>query len=202
MRTGKVTAVVAALVLIGTGCGEDDGGSVREIGGDEQSGSGSGSASASASGSGSASAPASGSASGSGDAGECVVEGGASGEATYEIHGELTEFEITIDATTAPEGLVTFEFENAGAVAHEVAVVRGDDPSALPTGDDGAADDEALGDALVGEIEPFASGATCAGTFDLSPGTYVLLCNVVEEDGGEHAAHFEEGMFTTLTVTG
>jgi plastocyanin len=200
MQTGKLVAtVVGALVLVGTGCGEDDGGSVREIeSGESGSGSGSASASGSASGSASASGPASGSASGTG---ECHVEDGATGEATAEVHGELTEFEITIDEATVPAGLVSFEFENAGGLAHEVAVVRADDPSTLPTTDDGAVDDEALGDDLVGEIEPFAAGATCSGTFDLEPGTYVLLCNIVEE-GGDHEAHVAEGMTTTLTVNG
>ena len=202
MRTGTLAAtLVTALVLVGTGCGEDDGGSVREIdNGESGSGSASGSASVSGSGSGSASAsgPASGSASGTG---ECHVEGGATGEASAEVHGELTEFEITIDEATVRAGLVSFEFENTGALAHEVAVVRADDPSALPTTDDGAVDDEALGDDLIGEIEPFAPGATCAGTFELEAGTYVLLCNIVEE-GGDHEAHVAEGMSTTLTVSG
>ena len=79
--------------------------------------------------------------------------------------------------------------------------MRGDDPSALPTTDDGAVDDDALGDDLIGEIEPFAAGATCTGTFELEPGAYVLLCNIVEEDG-DHEAHVAEGMTTTLTVSG
>lgn len=202
MRTGTWAAtLVTALVLVVTGCGEDDGGSVREIENGE-SGSASGSASASGSGSGSGSASASAPASGSGsETGDCHVEGGATGEATAEVHGELTEYEITIDEATVPAGLVSFEFENAGALAHEVAIVRGDDPSALPTTDDGAVDDDALGDDLIGEIEPFAPGATCSGTFDLEPGTYVLLCNIVEE-GGDHEAHVAEGMSTILTVSG
>src|SRR5690606_2947474 len=130
----------------------------------------------------------------------CEIEGGVSGDPDTELHGELTEYAITLETDTVPAGLVEFEFENLGAEPHEVAIVRGDDPTTLPTTDDGAVDDDAIGDDLVGEIEPFAAGETCAGTFDLSPGTYLLVCNIVEED--EHEAHFEEGMVTTLTVTG
>jgi hypothetical protein len=35
--------------------------------------------------------------------------------------------------------------------------------------------------------------------FDLAPGEYTLVCNVVEEE--EHEAHLEEGMLTTFTVS-
>lgn len=196
MRIGRFMAVAAAAVTLAAGCGnDDDGAGVREIGGSD-SGSASGSASASGSGSASASAPAS----GSGVAGGCEIEGGASGESDTEVHGRLSEYAIDLDIDTVSAGLVELEFENLGAEPHEVAIVRGDDPATLPTTEDGAVDDEAVGDDLVGEIEPFASGETCAGTFDLSPGTYLLVCNIVEED--EHEAHFAEGMVTTLTVTG
>jgi hypothetical protein len=195
MRTGKVMAVVAAALLLGAACGEDDGGSVREVGSDSQSGSASGSGS----GSGSASAPASGVATAPAD---CKVEDGASGEATSQVTGELTEFAITLDQTSVAAGLVSFEFENVGAEPHEVAIFRDGDPTTYPTTGDGAADDAALADDLIGEIEPFATGVTCAGTFDLPAGEYVLLCNIVEEEeSGEHESHFAEGMYTRLTVT-
>jgi hypothetical protein len=201
MRIGRGTAgaaVIAALALVAA-CGDDDGASVREIGGESSgSGSASGSASASAPASGSASAPAS---VATGPE-ECRVEGGASGDAAAEVRGDLTEFAIALDRDTVPAGLVTLELTNIGEEPHEVVVIRGDDPSTLPTTGDGAATEESLAPDLVGEIEPFAPDVTCSGTFDLSPGTYVLLCNIVEEEGGRHESHFEEGMHTTLTVTG
>jgi hypothetical protein len=38
-------------------------------------------------------------------------------------------------------------------------------------------------------------------TLDLEAGTYLLLCNVVEEEEtGEVESHFAEGMHTTFTV--
>lgn len=183
MRIGKrVVALVAALALMGAACGDDDGDAVRETG----------SGSASASGSGSASGTA---------AEECEIVGGKTGAATGEIHVELTEFAITVDDADVAAGLVKFEVKNAGKEPHEIAIVRADDAGSLPKTDDGAVDDEAVEDDLVGEIEPFASGHECEATFALTPGKYVLLCNIVGEHSGEHEAHFKEGMFTMLTVT-
>lgn len=37
-------------------------------------------------------------------------------------------------------------------------------------------------------------------TLDLEPGTYVLLCNLVEEETGEVESHLAEGMHATFTV--
>ncbi|HET6952674.1 MAG TPA: hypothetical protein VFI47_19990 [Acidimicrobiales bacterium] len=199
MRTGRLVAAVAVMAagLLAAGCGaDDDGAAVRDGGSATQGGSASGSASAS----GAASASASGSGV-AGDAEECRIEGGVSEDAVAEVQGELREFAIDIEPTTVPAGPVAFEFTNAGALAHEVAIVRRDDPTTVATTDDGAAAEESLGDDLIGEIEPFGPDVSCSATFDLAPGTYVLLCNVVEE-GGDHEAHFAEGMFTTLTVTG
>ncbi|HEX9848241.1 MAG TPA: hypothetical protein VGB33_07470 [Acidimicrobiia bacterium] len=38
---------------------------------------------------------------------------------------------------------------------------------------------------------------------DLAPGTYTLFCNIVEEEvTGEFESHFQQGMVTTIEVTG
>jgi hypothetical protein len=200
-RTGKSLAiVVAVLALVAGACGDDDGAAVRESGDTSGSAGASGSASGAASGSGTASG-ASGSGTASGTAAEeCEIVNGSTEETENEIHAEMTEYAIDIDKTEIAGGLVKFEVENAGEEEHEIAVVRGDDPAALPKAADGSVDD---GDLLVGEIEPFAGGTSCEATFQLDPGGYVLLCNIVEEeDDGTTEAHFAEGMFTTLTVTG
>jgi hypothetical protein len=101
-------------------------------------------------------------------------------------------------------GTVQFAAVNAGSEVHELVIVRFDgEPEDLPVDDDGAMDESALPEEdLIGEIEGFeGGGTTCAGAFDLEPGSYVLLCNIVEEEDGEVEAHFALGMYTTLTVT-
>jgi uncharacterized cupredoxin-like copper-binding protein len=45
---------------------------------------------------------------------------------------------------------------------------------------------------IVGEIEEFRAGETASGTFDLTAGNYILLCNI--------PAHFGQGMYLGFTV--
>lgn len=97
---------------------------------------------------------------------------------------------------------VTFLADNQGGDTHELVIVRADDLSDLPTDENGAVDESQIPEAdFIGEIEEFPSGEQRTGSFDLEPGTYVLLCNITEvEDDGEVESHFAEGMATTFTV--
>jgi hypothetical protein len=187
-KSVKFIAVLATIAFMTAACGGDDGTAVRE------SGDTGGSASASASGSASGSSSASGS-----TTDECKIEDGVTGDATSEVHAELDEFTIKLAETSVKGGKVKFEAENAGKEKHELVIIRTDDVTKLPVDKDGAAEE---GDALIGEIEPFASGTECAGTFELAAGKYAIICNIVEEEeNGEMESHFAEGMHTALTVT-
>ena len=188
----RLLAVLAALALSAGACGDDDGDAVRETG------AGSGSAGASASGAAGGSGSASGTAAKPGD---CRVEDGVEGTPTGEVLAELTEYAIELAEKSVKAGKIKFEAENAGKEAHEIAIIRTDDVTKLPLTADGAVDDAAIGDALIGEIEPFAAASECEGTFELEAGEYAVICNIVEEKAsGEKEAHFKEGMHTTLTV--
>lgn len=186
--------ILLAVAAVAVACSSDDGASVRNLGAD-----GSASASGSAA-SGSASA-ASGSAASGSAATSCPSDSASSGAAAVSV--DLTEYSITTDLAEAPAGPVTFEVHNEGAEPHEVVVVAADSVDDLPMLDDGSFDESALAaGALVGELEPIASGLTCDVTFDLAPGTYLLVCNIVEEADGDTEAHLAEGMVTQITVTG
>lgn len=189
-RTRWLLAALSLTLLVGAAaCGDDDGADVRDVGG-----TGTGSASGSASGTGSGSGSASGVASG-----ECHTEGTASGSPVGEVHVVLDEYSIDVQ-DEVPAGIVTFEAMNEGDEAHELVIIAGDSPD-LPTDDDGAVDESQLpSGALIGEIEPFASGDECSGTFELDAGSYVLLCNIVEEEDGETEAHYTEGMVAVIDV--
>jgi len=182
----KRVLVLVALGAFALGaCGNDDGGQVRSIG------------DASGSASGSASAPAS----GSGVAAECVPVGNADA-ATTTVDVGLSEFTIDVAQEPVPAGTVHFALANTGADPHEFVVLRGVAPADLPIAGDGSFDESSLPDgALVGEVEPFPAGETCDGTFELAPGEYTLVCNIVEEENGGTESHLQEGMVTTLTVT-
>jgi len=178
-------AVALAVGLILAGCGQDDGGAVRTI---DPTGSETGT----------------GSGTGTGVAGDCEPVGGATSD--NEVHVTLVEYAIQIRAgeESVPAGRVTFEAANDGAEPHELVVVRASSPDDLPRADDGSFDEAAMPAAdVIGEIEPFAPEAGCLATFDLTPGDYLLLCNIVEHGAGhsEVEGHLELGMVTPLTVT-
>lgn len=191
-------ATMVPLAAFG-GCGDDDGATVRNLDGTAESGS----ASASASGSGSATASGSGAASGSGTAVECRPFGDPA-TATDTVAITLDEWEITFDTTELAAGSVAFEATNIGEDAHEVLVVRAGSLDDLPLSDDGHIDEAAIPEAdFIGEIEPFPGGGeTCTGVFDLEPGSYAVVCAIVEEEpDGTIEDHFMLGMATMITVS-
>lgn len=125
----------------------------------------------------------------------------------------LQEWAIIPAQTSVEAGPVSFNVENTGPDhPHELLVIRTDlAPDALPTTHEGAVDEEGEGIEIIGEIEEFPPGETRQATFDLEPGSYVLVCNVLAE-AGEHGAeeegeqmggmevHYKMGMFAALRV--
>jgi uncharacterized cupredoxin-like copper-binding protein len=116
----------------------------------------------------------------------------------------LQEFAILPSQSTLPAGSVTFDATNKGpADEHEMVVLRTDlAPNALPTQTDGSADEEGAGVESVGEIHDFPPGQTQSATFDLQPGHYVLICNIVDTENGQTTSHYHQGMWVEFTVTG
>lgn len=90
------------------------------------------------------------------------------------------------------------EATNEGEHPHELVIVRGANAD-LPVVD-GVVDEASVpeGD-FIGEIEPFTG--ECAGTFELTAGTYSLFCAIVEEEeDGTVENHYELGMVTEVDV--
>ena len=116
---------------------------------------------------------------------------------------DLQEFAVIPESTTLPAGTITFEVENLGPDdPHELVIVRTDIPAAeLPTREDGGFDEEAEGVEVIGEVEEFAPGTSQRGTFELPPGHYAFLCNLVEEEDGELEAHYQMGMWVDVEVS-
>ncbi|MDP8959323.1 MAG: hypothetical protein M3N51_09045 [Actinomycetota bacterium] len=211
--TSPRVLIVVALLLLSAACARDDGADVRTIGGGGGSPTGTGTATGSPTGAatGSPTAAATGSPTGAGTAtatgtatgvAECEPVGDPA-SADQEVAVQLDEWSIVPETSSVEAGTITFVAGNAGEEPHELVIVRGDDPAELPLTEQGAVDEEAIADREVGEIEPFPAGTTCEGTFHLEPGSYILLCNIVEEEpDGTVESHFREGMFTTFEVTG
>jgi hypothetical protein len=108
----------------------------------------------------------------------CDVVGDSDAAPTSDLDVTLDEWTIKYAGDSASAGVVNLVVHNDGDVEHEIAIQNSDGK-------------------LIGEIEPFASGSTCEGAFELGAGTYTLTCEIVDEGGESHARH---GMTTQLTV--
>ena len=115
----------------------------------------------------------------------------------------LSEWIVEPDPTTAAAGSVEFVASNEGGETHELVVVKGDDADALPIDETGKIlEDDLEEGTFIGEIEEFEAGTEATATFDLDAGTYLLFCNIVEEeDDGSFESHFLEGMVNTISVS-
>jgi uncharacterized cupredoxin-like copper-binding protein len=105
----------------------------------------------------------------------------------------LSEFSILPDVQEVPAGDVTFDVVNTGEDTHEVIVIKSDlDIAALPPSTvKGEVDEAAVGE-YIGGWEDISSAGAASGTLTLTPGRYILLCNLTR--------HYEQGMVTTLVV--
>ena len=112
---------------------------------------------------------------------------------TGEVPGlylDLSDFKIVTDHPTVAAGHVVFGIRNHAAMAHEVKVIRTDvGPDKLPIDGASAKASEA---GKVGELLNIGAGASRKLVIDLTPGTYVLICNI--------AGHYQLGMRVALEV--
>jgi uncharacterized cupredoxin-like copper-binding protein len=117
------------------------------------------------------------------------------------IDATLSNFKIELGSASAKTGDVSFKIKNNGPSVHEFVVFKTDlAPDQLPTttADNGATivDEEGQGIQAIDEKEDIPVGSSTTLTVNLSPGKYVLICNI-ETDGG----HYELGMHTGFTVS-
>jgi uncharacterized cupredoxin-like copper-binding protein len=112
----------------------------------------------------------------------------------------MKEWTVTPETTTAKPGRVTFDAKNEGTKTHEVALFKTDLPAdQLPLDEDGAVDEAGPGVELVEEVEDVAPGETKSFTAQVTPGTYYLVCNLVDADTGDK--HFSHQMYAPFTVS-
>lgn len=103
----------------------------------------------------------------------------------------MDEWNVKLSQSSVPAGQVTFVLKNTGKLVHELAILKTDlAHDKIPVRPTDATKVEESG--MIGEIEGVDSGQTKEEIFDLTPGTYVLICN--EE------AHYQAGMHIAFTV--
>lgn len=183
MRAGRIAALLVVALLALAAC-DDDGASVRDLGGSASGGSGSGSGSGTGTGSGTATA-------------ECEPE-----DATGTLNVELTEFVVSPEEDEITSGPTKLLAANTGELTHELLVVSARSIEGLPLDSKGALDEEKLEPGqLVAEIEDVEPGEACILEVDFEPGTYVLLCNIREKADGKVRNHFLQGMRARIKVS-
>lgn len=101
---------------------------------------------------------------------------------------KATEYAFSPTAITADAGKLELTLDNAGAIEHEVVVLKTDEPADGLKGSGGRVSE----DDSVGEVSETPAGAKKSTTLDLKPGRYVLVCNI--------PGHYMSGMRATLTV--
>jgi uncharacterized cupredoxin-like copper-binding protein len=115
---------------------------------------------------------------------------GAAGAARH-VTIDMGEFFFKPSNLTVPAGKVVISAPNTGRVVHELVLLKTAlDPGKLQTEKNGNANEDAYSGP--GEIADVAAGATKQATFDLKPGTYVMICNV--------PGHYAAGMYGRLIV--
>jgi uncharacterized cupredoxin-like copper-binding protein len=123
-----------------------------------------------------------------------VTTQSASAQASTRMTITLNEYQIISERPSVPAGDVTFDVVNTGDENHELVLIKSDkDTAALPmsaTNKDEV--DEAATGEYIGGWEDVQPAQMANGTLILTPGRYILLCNLTK--------HYGLGMVGTLTV--
>jgi uncharacterized cupredoxin-like copper-binding protein len=118
--------------------------------------------------------------------------GGAGGKA---LEVKMGDYFFSPADATAKAGPTVIEAPNEGTVEHELVVFKSEmDPAKLPTEANGEVNEEKMDKIAesAGEIPDVEAGDTKTGNFELTPGKYVIFCNL--------PGHYAQGMYGTLTV--
>ncbi len=114
-----------------------------------------------------------------------------------EVAVDMTEWEVRPATTVLPAGTIRFNAINKGKETHELVLFKTDlAPDALPLDQDGAVDERGTGVELVDEVEDVAAGERKSFTATVTPGAYLLVCNLVDKD----TTHFGHKMYVAITV--
>lgn len=118
---------------------------------------------------------------------------------------EFKEWNITLSEEFVPAGEIEFSVKNKGKEEHEMVILKLNTDVAtgrLPVNKDGSIDEDNMTfGVMIGEVEGLASGKKAKESFNLKPGRYAVICNILEEEpSGEMEAHYSMGMHAVLNV--
>jgi uncharacterized cupredoxin-like copper-binding protein len=106
------------------------------------------------------------------------------------LYVDISDFKLVTDHPAIAAGHIVVGIRNHASMLHELVVIKTDlAPDQLPV--DGATA-KAKEDGKVGELLNIAGGASRKLVLELTPGKYVLICNI--------AGHYQLGMRVELEV--
>jgi uncharacterized cupredoxin-like copper-binding protein len=123
--------------------------------------------------------------------GALAASGRGGTTSAHDIYVVERDFHLAATPTVVAAGDVVLHIDNRGPDAHELIVVR--DRGPLPLRADGiTVDEEAIAKLEPGSLEPAGAGARRELRVRLSPGRYILLCNMY--------GHYMAGMHAVVLV--
>ena len=120
----------------------------------------------------------------------------------HKVTVTLKDGSLTVDPPSVPKGPVEFTIKNQGQKQHDLLIIKTSTaPDKLPKNDDGSVDKGGADVDVKYEVPEMDAGDDTSRTYDLDPGTYALVSNVVQDDNGVKTADYSSGMYAAFTVT-
>ena len=120
---------------------------------------------------------------------------------------DIREWNLTLDKEKIEAGPVKVIAINEGKEEHELVLIKFKDgmtmaTGRIPVGRHGEIEEDGMSFGhIVGEIEDLEPGDKKKASFDLEPGRYAIVCNMLErEPDGTMEAHYSMGMHALLVV--
>lgn len=115
------------------------------------------------------------------------------------VNVEMKAWYVLPDKRTVDAGIITFKVANNGRRVHEFIIIKTTLPlDALPVNKKGL--DEKKAGKKVGEIDEIHPGEIKEITSYMAPGSYVLFCNMMDDEDHELVSHYRRGMRVAFTV--
>lgn len=128
----------------------------------------------------------------------CSSDAGDGGK----VNVTMKEGSLTLNPASVPKGPVEFTIKNDGNKQHSLLIIKTSiPPGEIPKKDDGSADTGAADVDVQHEVDEIDNGDDTSRTYEMDPGTYVLISNKVQEDNNVKTADYSEGIYASFTVT-
>ena len=126
---------------------------------------------------------------------------------TSSLNIDLREWNLTINKESIKAGKVSISATNKGGEVHELVLIKMNEgmmmaTGRLPVSKHGDIEENKMNfGQMIGEIEGLTPGKKVKQEFDLEPGRYAIVCNMLEQEpDGSLEAHYSMGMHALLKV--